>query len=53
MIERYTRKELKNIWDENNKFSIWLDIELLQLKQWKNIKLFLKVYLKKLNQKQK
>ena len=28
MIERYSRKELKNIWSEENKFKIWLDIEI-------------------------
>ena len=24
MIERYSRKELRNIWDEKNKYTIWL-----------------------------
>ena len=28
MIERYSRKEIKNIWSEKNKFAIWLDIEI-------------------------
>ena len=28
MIERYSRKEIKNIWEDYNKYSIWLDIEL-------------------------
>ena len=28
MIERYSRKELKAIWEDYNKYSIWLDIEL-------------------------
>jgi len=28
MIERYARKELKNIWTEENKYKIWLNIEL-------------------------
>tara|TARA_B100001093_G_scaffold484268_1_gene517525 strand:- start:298 stop:1593 length:1296 start_codon:yes stop_codon:yes gene_type:complete len=28
MIERYSRKELKSIWEDYNKYSIWLDIEL-------------------------
>ena len=28
MIERYTRKEIKKIWEEKNKYQIWLDIEL-------------------------
>ena len=28
MIERYSRKEIKNIWEDKNKYSIWLDIEI-------------------------
>ncbi len=28
MIDRYSRKELKDIWSEENKFKIWLDIEI-------------------------
>ena len=28
MIERYSRKEIKNIWEDKNKYRIWLDIEL-------------------------
>ena len=28
MIERYTRKEIKSIWEDKNKYSIWLEIEL-------------------------
>jgi len=28
MIERYSRKEIKKIWDEKNKYKIWLDIEI-------------------------
>jgi len=28
MIKRYSRKELANIWEEKNKYRIWLDIEL-------------------------
>ena len=27
MIERYSRKEVKKIWEEKNKDQIWLDIE--------------------------
>jgi adenylosuccinate lyase len=29
MISRYSRKELANIWSDENKFKIWLDIEIL------------------------
>ena len=28
MIERYTRNEIKNIWTEENKYKIWLNIEI-------------------------
>ena len=28
MIERYSRKEIRSIWEDYNKYSIWLDIEL-------------------------
>ena len=28
MIDRYSRKELRNIWADENKYKIWLDIEL-------------------------
>ena len=28
MISRYSRKELTNIWSEENKYKIWLDIEI-------------------------
>ena len=28
MIARYSRKELVNIWSEENKYKIWLDVEI-------------------------
>ena len=28
MIERYSRKELKDIWSEENKYNIWLNVEI-------------------------
>ena len=28
MIERYSRNEIKSIWEEKNKYKIWLDIEI-------------------------
>ena len=34
MIERYTRKEIKNIWEDHNRYSIWLEIELLLAPVW-------------------
>ena len=29
MIERYSRKEMKGIWEEENKYSLWLKIEIV------------------------
>ncbi len=29
MIQRYTRPAMGKIWEENNKFRIWLEIETL------------------------
>lgn len=34
MIERYTRKEMKNIWSEQNKYEAWLKVELLACEAW-------------------
>jgi len=39
MIERYARKELKNIWDEKNKYQIWLDIEIAAAQAMEKLKL--------------
>ena len=47
MIERYSRKELKAIWEDYNKYSIWLDIELAAAEAMEKLKLFLAVLLKK------
>jgi adenylosuccinate lyase len=39
MIKRYSRKELSNIWEEKNKYRIWLDIELAAAEGMERIKL--------------
>ena len=39
MIKRYSRKELANIWEEKNKYRIWLDIELAALEGMEKISL--------------
>ncbi len=31
MIERYTRPEMAAIWQDENRFRIWLDIEILAM----------------------
>ncbi len=39
MIERYSRKEIKKIWDEKNKYQIWLDIEIAATEAMEKLKL--------------
>jgi len=39
MINRYSRKELKKIWDEKNKYQIWLDIEIAAAQAMEKLKL--------------
>lgn len=37
MIERYARPAMVNIWKPQNKFKIWLEIELLALEGWADL----------------
>ena len=37
MIKRYSRKEISNIWEEKNKYRIWLEIELAAMKAMEKI----------------
>ena len=39
MIERYSRKEIKNIWEDYNKYSIWLEIELAAAQAMEKLKI--------------
>ena len=39
MIERYSRKEIKSIWEDKNKYSIWLDIELAAAEAMEKLKI--------------
>ena len=39
MIERYSRKEIKKIWEESNKYQIWLDIEIAAAEAMEKIKI--------------
>tara|TARA_B110000438_G_scaffold114489_1_gene112225 strand:+ start:6135 stop:7427 length:1293 start_codon:yes stop_codon:yes gene_type:complete len=39
MIDRYSRKEIKLIWDEKNKYRIWLEIEIAAAQAMENLKL--------------
>jgi len=53
MIERYTRKELKNIWEDFNRYSIWLDIELAAAEAMEKFKMIPKGVVKKVRSKAK
>ncbi|HEY4716015.1 MAG TPA: adenylosuccinate lyase, partial [bacterium] len=37
MIDRYTRKEMAKIWAQEEKFNLWLRIELLACEAWKKL----------------
>ena len=50
MIERYTRQEIKKIWEDFNRYSIWLQIELAAAENEK-LKLIPKKVVKKVKSK--
>ena len=39
MIDRYSRKELRNIWADENKYNIWLNIELAAAEAMEKLKI--------------
>ena len=53
MIERYTRKEIKNIWEDKNKYLIWLEIELAAAEAMEKLKIIPKGVSKKIRLKAK
>ena len=53
MIERYTRKEIKNIWEDYNRYSIWLDTELAAAEAMEKYKIIPKGVVKKIKSKAK
>ena len=53
MIERYSRKELKTIWEDQNKYSIWLDIELAAAEAMEKLKIIPRGVVKKVKSKAK
>ncbi len=53
MIERYSRKEIKYIWEDKNKYSIWLDIELAAAEAMEKFKIIPKGVSKKVKSKAK
>ena len=53
MIERYSRKEIKNIWEDYNRYSIWLDIELAAAEAMEKLNIIPKGVAKKVRSKAK
>ncbi len=53
MIERYSRKDLKEIWDEKNKYKIWLDIEIAAAQAMEKFKIIPKGIAAKVKKKAK
>ena len=53
MIERYTRKEIKSIWEDKNKYSIWLEIELAAAEAMERLKIIPKGVSKKVRSRAK
>ena len=53
MIERYSRKEIKNIWEDYNRYSIWLDIELAAAEAMEKLKIIPKGIVKRIRSKAK
>jgi len=53
MIERYSRKELKRIWEDQNRYTIWLQIELAAAAAMEKFKIIPKGVVKKVKSKSK
>ena len=53
MINRYSRKEIRNIWEEKNKYQIWLDIEIAAAEAMEKLKLIPKGVSSKVKKKAK
>ena len=53
MIDRYSRKELRNIWTDQNKYKIWLDIELAAAEGMEKLNIIPKGVAKKIRLKTK
>ena len=53
MIERYSRKELKEIWLDKNRYSLWLQIELAAAEAMEKLNIIPKGIVKKVKSKSK
>jgi adenylosuccinate lyase len=53
MIERYSRKEITDIWADYNRYSLWLEIELAAAEAMEKLKIIPKGVVKKVRSKAK
>ena len=53
MIERYSREEIKKIWQDQNRYKIWLEIELAAAQAMEIFKIIPKGVYKKVKSKSK
>ena len=51
MIDRYSRKEIKSIWEDKNKYSLWLKIELAAAEAMERINIIPRGVSKKIKSK--
>ena len=51
MIDRYSRKEIKDIWEEKNKYTIWLKIELAAAEAMEKLRIIPKGVAKRVKSK--
>lgn len=50
MIERYTREEMGSIWEEENRFDAWLEVEILACEAWSELGIIPKEDVKKIRE---
>ena len=53
MIERYSREELRYIWSDYNKYTLWLQIEIAAAEAMEKLKIIPKGVTKKIKSKAK
>ena len=53
MIERYSRKEIREIWLDKNRYSLWLKIEIAAAEAMEKYKIIPKGVVKKVKSKSK
>ena len=53
MIERYSRKEIREIWLDKNRYSLWLEIEIAAAEAMEKYKIIPRGVVKKVKSKSK